>query len=64
MYSSTFKNEFNTYRILLLRLFLALGETINLHAKIVSRLLPIDLTVGYVKQVLVTYLIAAGIRSL
>lgn len=46
-----------THRILLFRLLLPLGETVNLHAQVIAGLLPEDLAVGHVEQILISNLI-------
>lgn len=56
-----FRNRSIKYRILLFRFLLTLGKTINFYTKIIPRFLPIDFAISYIKQILVTCFITAGI---
>lgn len=42
------------YRVFLLGLLLLLGETVNFHAQVITRLLPENFAVGNVKEIVLT----------
>lgn len=48
-----------THCVFLLCFLLSFSKAIDFHAQVITRFLPKDLAVGYIKQVLISYFIAA-----